>query len=517
MHRARDWTRREWLRLAAAATACGIAPRLHAAPAFAADPFSLGIASGYPLPGGVVLWTRLAPEPLAPGGGMPPLVVPVRWEVADDEAFARLAASGTAWATPELAHSVHVEVEGLAPDRWYWYRFQAGDATSPAGRTRTAPAPGTTPARLRLAFSSCQQYEQGYYAAYRHAAQEDIDLFLHLGDYVYESSWGTPHVRRHGAPEPYTLDDYRARFALYKTDPDLQAAHARCPWLVTWDDHEVENDYAGERSENDDEPGWFLARRATAYQAYYEHLPLRRAMIPFGPWLRIHTRLSWGGLADLHLLDDRQYRSPQPCPKPGRAGSAMIENCAARLDPAATLLGARQERWLEAGLAASQARWNVLGQQTLMAQADARRGPGEMYYSDGWDGYPAARRRLLAWLGERKPANPVVIGGDVHSYWVCDLKPDFDDPRSPVVASEFVSTSISSLPPPEDRIRIALEEEPHIRYATGERRGYVRFEITPRRLTADLRAIGDARDRTTGIETLKTFVVEDGRPGPQPA
>ena len=505
------------LRACGALILAGVAPRSRAAPVFDQFPFSLGVASGYPEPGGVVLWTRLAPQPLVPGGGLSPEPVPVHWEVAEDEAFGSLAATGTEYATADWAHSVHAEPRGLQPDREYWYRFHAGNATSPVGRTRTAPRADALGQRLRFGVASCQHFEQGWFGAFRHVADDALDLFLHVGDYIYESSWGDRQVRSHGAPEPHTLEDYRRHFALYKTDPDLQAAHASCPWLVVWDDHELENDYAADRSQNDDEPAWFLQRRAAAYKAYYEHMPLRRSMVPFGPHLRLYKRVRYGSLASFHMLDDRQYRSPQPCPRPGRAGSNFIEDCAARLDPKSTLLGARQERWLEAGLDASEARWNILGQQTLMAQADGKPGPGEVFFSDGWDGYPAARRRLLDYLAERRPANPVVLGGDIHSFWVTNLKRDFADERSPTVASELVTTSITSRPPPEDRIQAMKAENPHVLHATGAHRGYLRLELTPQRLTADLRGVSTVKERAADCTTTATFVVEDGRPGPQPA
>jgi alkaline phosphatase D len=517
MQNVSTYSRREMLRALGALTLAGLAPRLGAAPAFSNYPFRLGVASGYPHPHGAVLWTRLAPEPLVPGGGLRPEVLPVRWEVAEDERFRRIVATGTYQASPEWAHSVHAEMSGLRPARPYWYRFHAGDATSPVGRTRTAPAQDTMPPRLRLGVASCQHYEQGWYSAYRHVTADALDLFVHVGDYTYESSWGVDHVRSHGAPEPITLEDYRRHFGLYKSDPDLQAAHAACPWLVVWDDHEVENDYAGDRSQNNDDPQWFLMRRAAAYKAYYEHMPLPRQMVPFGPSLRLYTRVGYGQLADFFMLDDRQYRTPQPCPRPGRAGSNFIRDCPERLSPAATLLGDRQEAWLAAQLGASKARWSLLAQQTLMAQADALGGPGEVFFSDGWDGYPAARRRLLDSLVDQQVANPVVLGGDVHSFWVTDLKQDFDDPASPTIASEFVTTSITSGPPPEDRIQTVKAENPHIHYATGTHRGYLRLELTPARLTADLRGVTSVQRRDAGCSTLASFVVEDGRPGPQRA
>jgi alkaline phosphatase D len=274
-------SRRKFLICAASLAASLPCTRLFAQPRFARDPFTLGVASGYPTPRGVVLWTRLAPDPLA-DGGMPPAAVEVGWEVATDGAFRNIVRRGTEIATPEWAHSVHAEVAGLEPARWYWYRFHAGGAESPSGKTRTAPPPGPAE-RLRFAFASCQQYEQGFYIAYRHMAAEDLDLVVHLGDYIYESSWGRVHVRKHDTPEPLTLADYRNRFALYKSDQDLKAAHAAFPWLVTWDDHEVQNDYANDRSQHLDAPALFLERRAAAYRAYYEHLPLPMSSARAGP------------------------------------------------------------------------------------------------------------------------------------------------------------------------------------------------------------------------------------------
>jgi len=438
----------------------------------ARDPFTLGIASGYPTPTSVVLWTRLAPAPLVPGGGMPPEVVAVQWEVASDERMSRIVQRGTASAVPAWAHAVHVEVVGLEPGRPYWYRFRAHRATSPIGRTRTAPAAGVVPDRLRFAFASCQHYEQGFFGAYRHMAADDLDLIVFLGDYIYESSWGSNHVRKYGAPEPHTLEDYRIRHALYKTDPDLRAAHAMVPWIFTWDDHEVSNDYADDRGEALNGREWFLARRAAAYQAYYEHMPLPRQMVPFGPNMRLHHRVMHGNLAQFHVLDDRQYRSHQPCTPPGRGGSAVVEECADRLDPKLSILGTDQERWLETGLDRSRARWNVLAQQTVMAQRDLKAGPGQQFWTDGWDGYPMARRRLLEYVGQRKPANPVVIGGDVHSFWVTDLKPDFDDPRSSAVATEIVGTSITSGQGRTDQqLQALMADNPHVRFVAPFRAG----------------------------------------------
>jgi len=490
-------------------------PDASQAPRFEADPFSLGVASGYPAANGIVLWTRLAPAPDAPGGGMGPATVAVRWEIAGDGNFSRIVASGTQYASAEWAHSIHVEVGGLLPARQYWYRFTCGDASSPAGRFRTAPGASARPGRLRLALASCQQYEQGYYAAHRHLAADDPDLVLFVGDYIYESSWGREHVRKHRSPESVTLEDYRARYALYKSDPDLQAAHAAAPWAITWDDHEVSNDYANQRSEGNDDPAWFLARRAGAYKAWYEHMPVPRRMVPFGPYARIYSRLAWGNLASINLLDDRQYRTPQACPRTGRGGSNVVDSASCKALAAAdrTLLGERQLAWLEAGLSASRSQWNLLAQQSIMAQVDRRPGPGREAWTDAWDGYPAERRRLLELIADSKTPNPVVLGGDVHMFYVNDLKTDFDDPKAPVVASEFVGTSISSQAGPQEAVNRLLPENPQIRFANSEHRGYTLLTLTPERLRVDLRALEAVRLRDTGCSTLASFIVENGSPG----
>jgi alkaline phosphatase D len=499
------------------AAAAGFAP-VAARARFAGDPFRLGVASGYPTPEGVVLWTRLVVDAHAPSGGMDPLAVPVRWEVARDEAMRQVVRSGTVEARPAWAHSVHVVVSGLEPSRWYWYRFTAGDARSPVGRTRTAPAEGSLPGSLRFAFASCQHYEHGYYGAWRHAVADGPDLIAFLGDYIYETSGAQNPVRSHGAGEAYTLEDYRLRYALYRSDPDLAAAHAACPWVLTWDDHEVDNDYAADQPEDGMPREAFLARRAAAYRAYYEHLPLPPAMRPEGPAMRIYTALDWGTLARFVILDDRQYRSPQACPRAGQtSGSSTVEveACPALEDPARTLLGAAQERWLEATLARSPARWNLVAQQTPLARFDQKPGPGRRAWTDGWDGYPAARRRLLDFLAGQRVPNPVTLAGDVHAFMVSDLKPDFDDPASPVVASELGTTSITSRTWPQEVLARFLPDNPHTHFGDSRARGYTRVDLTPGRLQAELRAVETVLTPETGCGTLASFLVEDGRPGPQ--
>ena len=509
-------SRRRLLFAAAGLAATVPFARLLAQPRFERNPFTLGIASGYPAPDGAVLWTRLAPDPLA-GGGMPGAAVEVAWEVAADEGFRKIVRGGRELASPEWAHSVHAEVAGLAPARQYFYRFHAGGAASPVGRFRTAPAPGAAARRLAFAFASCQQYEQGWYVAYRHMMAEDLDLVVHLGDYIYESSWGRNHVRKHEAGDPVTLAEYRNRYALYKSDPDLQGAHSAFPWIVTWDDHEVQNDYANDRSQFADPREAFLARRAAAYRAYYEHMPLPKRMAPRGPGMEIYTRWDYGALARFHVLDDRQYRDHQVCPRPERGGGSNVvtaADCPELLQPGRTLLGGAQEAWLHEGLGASATRWNVIAQQTVMAQVDRFPGEGQSFWTDGWDGYPAARARLLQHIAGSKVPNPVVIGGDVHTAVVADLKADFNDPKAPVVATEFVGTSIASQGISQKSLETWRAENPHIRYANSSRRGYTTVELTAKHCHARLRAVNE-KDNASPVGTLAAWTVEDGRPGAQ--
>ncbi|ODV10073.1 MAG: hypothetical protein ABT20_09075 [Rubrivivax sp. SCN 70-15] len=504
--------RRDLLGLAGAGLAAALAPPAFVRDARAADRprFALGVASGQPRADGMVLWTRLTGTEL-------PAEVAVRWEVAEDEAFTRIVARGVETALAADAHCVHAEPTGLASARWYWYRFGALGQASSVGRTRTAPAAGAAVARLDFAIASCQRWDVGHYAAWRHAAAEALDLVLFLGDYIYEYPGGAHSVRPTDGLLVHTLDGYRARYALHRSDAALQAAHAACPWLLVWDDHEVENDYAGlqgSRLEPD-----FPARRAAAYRAYWEHMPLAKSARPVDGSMRMHGRLDWGRLARVHLLDDRQMRDPQACPRPGQGGSNTVrpQDCPALADPRRTLLGAAQEAWLAEGWDLGRP-WNLLAQQTLMARFSwADPAHGGRYWTDGWDGYPAARRRLLGTVADKRVPGVVVLGGDVHTNYVADLRPDFDDPKSPVVASEFCGTSITSLSLPQSRIDAALAFNPHVKLARGDRRGYGRFRLDTEALHAELRVLDDARDPASGAGTLARFVVEAGRPGPQPA
>lgn len=466
-------------------------------------PFTLGVASGDPVPDGVVLWTRLAPDPLVPGGGMPTHPVPVRWEVAADDRFRHVVRRGVETALPTEGHAVHAEVAGLRPGATYWYRFAVGGEISPAGRTCTAPAAHGRTRGARFAVASCQNYEAGFYTAHRALAAEDLDFVVFLGDYIYEGRPNAAALRQHdGADEPYTLDAYRARHARYRSDLDLQAAHAAFPWFLTLDDHEIDNNWADDVPQDPQAqtPEAFRARRIAAFQAYWEHMPLRRQQRPAGPDMRLFRRYAWGDLAQLNVLDTRQYRTDQPVDGTGAD------------DPTATMLGAEQEAWLDRGLATSGARWNIVGQQTMVASNDRRAGPEEVYDFDNWDGYRVARGRLLASLGRAR--NPVVLTGDRHATWVSDLRVDVRDPASPTVGAELTGTSISSGGDADTAAFHALydpimAESPHWRYIDN-RRGYLLCDLDRERWLTDLRVVSTVRAPEATVATAARFVTEDG-------
>jgi alkaline phosphatase D len=514
-------TRRSFLAASIATTVAlsGARPLRSETPKLARDPFTLGVASGYPTSDSVVLWTRLAPSPMEPGGGVPPGVVPVDWQLASDDKMTRIVRSGTEYATPDWAHSVHVEPTGLEPAREYWYRFSTGEYRSPIGRTRTAPARGAPLAKLSVAVASCQQYEHGYFSAYRHMLAAGPDLIVHTGDYIYEGTWGDHLIRSHGAPETFTLEDYRRRYALYKSDRDLAAAHAACPWLVTWDDHEVSNDYAGSTAAENDEPELFLARRAAAYRAYYEHMPLPRQAVPFGANMRLHAQRAFGDLCALFMLDQRQHRAPQACPPLGRRGGNRVspQECPELTRPARQMLGERQESWLLAGLGRSRARWNLLGQGTVMSHLNEQAGREPRYWTDAWNGYPAARDRIIEFMAEQRVANPVVLSGDIHAFLVSGLRRKAADMTSPVVASELVTTSISSQGVPRPMLDKWRTLNPNLLVIDGEHRGYLRVVLTHERLQAELIGLDSVKNVDSKARTLRSFVIEAGRPGPVPA
>jgi alkaline phosphatase D len=486
---------------------------VNAAPHFSAYPFTLGVASGDPLSDGVVLWTRLAPDPLN-GGGMPLQSVPVKWEIAKDEHFRNIVQRGTELARPELAHSIHIEVNGLKAYQEYYYRFKCGNELSPVGKTKTLPAPDASVSSLTFAFASCQQFEHGYYTAYKHLAKEELDLVFHLGDYIYEYGpneyvASTGNVRTHSGPEIRTLEDYRNRFAQYRSDEHLKAAHAAFPWIVTWDDHEVENNYANVIPEKGQSVEEFILRRAAAYQAYYEHMPLRKTSLPHGADMTIYRNFTYGDLASFFVLDTRQYRDDQA------NGDKSSPQTPESLDPKRTLMGVDQEQWLFNNLDSSKTQWNVLAQQIFFAQRNYGTEESPKYSMDGWDGYPAARQRVLDFAKAKDLNNMIVLTGDVHASWAANLHEDFNDSTSKIIGAEFVGTSITSGGNGADKRADTdkiLGLNGHIKFF-NDYRGYVRCRVTPDRWQADYRVVPYVTSPGADISTRASFILEKDETG----
>jgi alkaline phosphatase D len=516
-------SRRTLLRAGGSATAAyvllGRSANSAAAPPFASDPFTLGVASGDPTPDGVVLWTRLAPD-LLNGGGMSDDVFGVRYEVAADAGFQQIVRRGAVEARPDEAHSVRVELRGLQPDTHYWYRFKWGRTTSRIGRTRTAPPPGST-APMRFAFASCQNYTNGFFGAYADLATQDVDLVVHLGDYIYEGPGvGAARVRDHvPQAELFTLNDYRLRHAQYRTDLDLQDAHAAFPWLMTWDDHEFKDNYADLDLDPDQPLETVAARRAAAYLAYWEHAPLARARKPVGKDMPLFRRLQWGSLATFHALDTRQYRSDQiaQCMQAQRDPASGY--CPDALLSTRGILGDAQRAWLFEGLATPGAAWNVIANQVGFAPLDTNRAlDRKVFNRDNWDGYVADRQRVLDFLAQQRLANTVVITGDSHESSVRNVPPDFHSLDGDPVATEFLGTSISSEGDsiPAAPIVPGDANNPHVLFEDYHR-GYVTVTLDPDLWSTEFRGVASVVTRTPVASPLATFVVENGRAGAQRA
>jgi len=468
------------------------------------DPFQLGVASGEPAPDGMVLWTRLAPKPQELGAGMGAAPVAVRWEVAEDDGLKRVVARGETMAVAEAGHSVHVEVAGLKPGREYFYRFTAAGHESPRGRTRTAPAAGASVDGLKLAYSSCQKYSAGHYTAHKALAADHPDLVLFLGDYIYEEANTGKGPRLHPAEEPVDLATYRHRYAWYKSDPHLQAAHAVAPWMVIWDDHEVVNDYGGDQDRSNPDPATFLKRRAAAYQVFYENMPLRRAQRPVGPDMLLYRSLAWGDLAEFQFLDTRQHRDRRTC-EAQSDGKRIPADCPERFEPARSMLGDPQERWLQDRFRQTRGHWNLLAQQYLMEQLFTAIGK---VGNDGWDGYVQTRRRVLEGWRDAKVSNPLVLGGDIHCFFAGELALE---PGKPL-ASEFVGGSISSLGRVNKDIDLLVKVNPALKFGDGERRGYGRVDLTRKAAHVTFRGVADALVPDSPVSDLARFVVESGNP-----
>ncbi len=485
----------------AAATTTSVLPDVE----LVGDPFTLGVASGDPDATSVVLWTRLAPEPYT-GGGMPTDDVDVLWEVSATPDFTDIAVSGTETATANRAHSVHALAQ-LDQGDWF-YRFRVGSYTSPVGVTRPAPPADAPLAQAKFAAASCQNFADGYYAAHRDIAEQAPDFVLWLGDYIYEGG-GLPFdpdvtERAHIGDEPTTLDGYRNRYGQYKSDPQLQASHAACPWFVIWDDHEVENNYAGLTPQDPADAAGYQDRRFAAYQAWWEHQPVRLAPpVAADQEYRIYRDTQWGDLIEIALLDGRQYRSDQAC---GDATLSLDPPCAEALDPARTMLGAEQEQWLLDTLSASTAAWNVVGNQTVLADATFN---GAVLNYDQWDGYPVARARLLQEFADKDIQNLVVITGDIHLAAVAQLRAG-DRATGVSVGAEFVTTSISSDGLIDDSLGDVLRTFPDLVDAELQHRGYSLHTVTPERWTAEYRSVTDSNNPDSEVTSFGTYTVEAG-------
>ena len=486
------------------------------APAYSgpASPFVLGVASGDPDATSVVLWTRLMASFEDPG----PLDTDYQLalDVARDGEFADLVSSTVVEAPAAHGNTVHAIATDLEPNNWYWYRFRAGAETSPTGRARTMPEGADTP--LRFGFSSCQHWETGQYGAHRQLASTELDLFVWLGDYIYENgpSGAGTGARVHNSAEIETLDAYRARYALYRSDSDLQAQHAARPWIVTWDDHEVDNNHAGLNTEDGQDTAAFADRRRAAHQAWWEHMPVR--LDPPADALTIYRTAQWGSLVDLHMLDGRQYRAPQPTdgeevplPIPGDFGVRRLGPTA--LDPTHSMLGTEQRQWLETQVATSTARWNVLGNQVYMHGLNAFLGAPAATNTDTWDGYAGERAELLTALAAND-TNLVVISGDFHASTTAELRADPYALNTPVLGTEFMAPAISSRFP--DGLAalapVVLGINPQVQHFEP-RNGYMTCEVTADQWTTTLHILDDVDKADSAVTTTASFTVNAGTPG----
>ena len=543
------WTRRSFMSAAAAAGVGGLmlpygvgmlrddaeAQMQPLGVRFDAAPFPLGVASGDPTADSVILQTRLSDAPFdldAPWGTVPE-DVEVEWVVAEDARLRRVVARGTVGSSSATGHAVHVDVTGLEPGRVYWYRFAALGATSRIGRTRTA---GIAPLQqLRIAYLSCQSFPHGYFTAYQNLLQEDVDVVFHLGDYMYEYGEGGYGDLRSSPPvdQVFSLNSYRVRYAAYRGDPWLRACHARFPFITTWDDHEIDNNWAGETPENTTDvgnatPAAYAERRFNAFQAYHENLPIRPAPdrnAVDAPDYQIYRQFVFGDLLDLSVLDTRQYRTDQPCENPLTGGEQfVVARCAEQDDPDASMLGATQKDWLFGNLSTSTTAWRCIAQQVMVSQLRTLGlpaevpdgGAGNLYFNiDQWDGYRVERQALLDHLADNAIPDTVVLTGDIHSHWVFDLTRDFDDAGAPSVGTEFVGTSVTS--PGFEQVggnepvrSDAYLHNRHLKWFEGTRKGYAIIEFTPDGVTNTYRVVDTVEADRSGVSTLAAFHVPRG-------
>ena len=461
--------------------------------------FRHGVASADPLPDGVLLWTRVTTDAGGP--------VAVDWWVSRSPAPSDVVARGTAEGSPESDFTVHVDVGGLEPATTYWYGFGAGEAASPVGRTRTAPD-GPVDA-LRLGVAACAYWSCGFFNAYAGLAARDVDLVVHVGDYVYENDimrGSRRSLRAHVPRGPLlTLDDYRARHAQYKTDPDLQALHACHPVVAVWDDHEIMGGtWRGGAGSHRPSHGVWEERRAAALQAYFEWIPVRRH-VPHS----VYRAVRLGPLADLVMLDTRLVGRDRPANP--RSGPALRIS-----DPGRSMLGEEQWRWLEDEVRSSNARWLLVGNQVMMAPLRALNVAGGLGLNPGqWDGYPAERQRFYDTLrGAGRKSNVAVITGDIHSSWAADLPVGAEFVTPSVTTDSFARTILPGVPgaPALGRL-IFLSQNRHLRLADLDRHGYVMVDVRPERLQADWWYVDTVTRRDPGERWGGGWWLADGELG----
>jgi len=537
--------------LATGAVGAGLATVAGSAPESAAAPrgkryFQHGVASGDPRPHQVIIWTRITPTAASrPGSGKGPKVQ-VTWEVARDAKFNKIVRRGTFHTGPGRDHTVKLDVSGLKPATWYHYRFSYRGERSRVGRTRTAPAKKSSPRNLRFGVVSCVNWQAGYFAAYRGvAARDDLHAVLCMGDYLYEYGPGgygygfdNVDIRRHDPPrEMVSLEDYRRRHAQYKTDPDLQDAHAKYPFIVTWDDHEVANDqWRGGAENHQSGEGNYQRRRARSHRAYDEWMPVRmNGTTKLGDGARLYRRLRFGRLAEISMLDLRTYRSkgiggvPTPVPNPDAAVS----------NPNRTLTGKRQMAWLKKSLVRKRALWKVIGNPVMIAPVSFVQLPGDLlgpindvtgllpddgfpYNTDQWDGYTHDRREVYNYIRNHHVENALFITGDIHSGWAADLPYDIATyPLSGSAGVEFVCTSVTSnnlkdlIGAPRRTASLAVEtlikaNNRHIKYLNFDDHGFSVLDITAKRAQMDWYIIGDRAKKNTPITWTASYLTRTG-------
>ncbi|MEU4351925.1 alkaline phosphatase D family protein [Streptomyces sp. NPDC023838] len=521
---------------AAAATAVVAAPLVAGATAAVADSASApaflhGVASGDPLPDGILLWTRVTPAPDAVPGSGKGQDTEVSWEIAEDKGFSRIVARGRTTASAASDHTVKADVRGLRPATAYWYRFAAGTVLSPVGRTLTAPATDAAAANVRFGVVSCSNWESGYFSPYRHlAARADLDAVLHLGDYIYEYASGAyPEakyvVRQHEpAHEILDLADYRTRHGKYKTDVDLQAMHHAHPVIAIWDDHEFANDAwsGGAENHTPGTEGDWAARVSAAKQAYFEWMPVRPSIAG-----TTYRRIRYGKLADLHLLDLRSFRSQQ-----ASVGSGKVD------DPERTITGRAQLDWLKAGLSASDAAWQLVGTSVMISPVAFGALPAELTAPlaellglpkegiainvDQWDGYTDDRRELLGHLVDKGIKNTVFLTGDIHMAWANDVPVKAGTyPLSKSAGTEFVVTSVTS-----DNLDEMLHVAPHtvslvaaaaikaanrhVKWVDMDSHGYGVLDVDAQRSQMDYYVVSDKRKQDATSSWTRSYRTLNG-------